>query len=62
MAAYPFRKMKTGKLRNLLRDDRKRNLHLSESPDCPQTDPPLYQCVSIPKNHPDPATISTESR
>ena len=47
--AYPFRRMTKRQLRKLLRDDRKRNLHLSESPDCPQTDSPIYQCVSIQK-------------
>jgi hypothetical protein len=60
--AYPFRKITKRQLRKLLRDDRKRNLHLTESPDCPETDSPIYQSISIPKNHSDSGTISTESR
>ena len=47
--AYPFRKITKRQLRKLLRDDRKIDRHLSESTDCPQTDSPIYQCVSIQK-------------
>jgi hypothetical protein len=62
MAAYPFRKMTTGKLRSLLRDERDRDRHLSESPACPQTDSPIYQSISIQKKHSNPAKISTDAR
>ena len=60
--AYPFRRITKRQLRKLLKEDRKLNRHLTESPDCPQTDFPLYQCISIKPNHPDLATISKESR
>jgi hypothetical protein len=60
--AYPFRRMTKRQLRKLLKDDRKRNLHLTESPDCPQTDSPIYQSIRIKPNHSDPAKISTDSR
>jgi hypothetical protein len=60
--AYPFRRITKRQLRKLLKGDRKRDLHLTEPPDCPQTDSPLYQCVSIQKNNSDPAKISTDSR
>jgi hypothetical protein len=43
MAAYPFRKMTTGQLRRLLKDDRERNRHLTEAPDCPDTTHPHIQ-------------------
>jgi len=57
--AYPFRRMTRRQLRKLLKDDRKRNPHLRESPDCPQTDSSINQSISI---KPNPAKISTDPR
>jgi len=57
--AYPFRKITKRQLRKLLEHDRKGKLHLSESPDCLQTDSPIYQSIRI---KPNPAKFSTDSR
>ena len=62
MAAYPFRKMTTTQLRKLLQDERERSRHLKESPDCPETDPPLYPVIRIQPIPPQQTEISTESR
>jgi hypothetical protein len=60
--AYPFRKITKRQLRKLLKEDRKLDWHLNESPDCPQTDSPIYQSIRIKPNHSDSSKISTESR
>jgi len=60
--AYPFRRITKRQLRKLLRDYRKLDRHLTETPDCPQTDSPICHSVRIKPNHSDSATISTESR
>jgi hypothetical protein len=62
MAAYPFRKMTTRQLRRLLQDDRERNQHWKESPDCPDNDPPAYPAIRIQPIPPRQSEISTESR
>jgi hypothetical protein len=38
-------------LRKLLKDDRERNRHLTEAPDCPDTDPPAYPAIRIQPTH-----------
>jgi hypothetical protein len=61
MAAYPFRKMTTTQLRKLLQDERERNRHLTEAPDCLDTDPPVYHSIRIQPERSDHFKISTES-
>jgi len=62
MAAYPFRKMTTRKLRKLLQDDRDRNRHLTEAPDHADIDPAAYPAIRIQPSQPQPTEISAESR
>jgi len=62
MAAYPFRKMTTQQLRRLLQDDRERNRALTEAPDAPVSDPPVYPGIRIQPIPPRSSEISTESR
>ena len=62
MAAYPFRKMTTIQLRKLLKDDREKDRHLTEAPDCPDNNPPIYPALRIQPSPLLPTEISTESR
>ena len=62
MAAYPFRKMTTRQLRKLLKDDRERDPHLTEPPDCTDNDLPAYQSIRIQPSNSQHIKIQTESR
>ena len=62
MAAYPFRKMTTGMLRRLLKDEREQNWHLTEASEQSDSNPPACPVIRIQPIPSQPHEIPTESR